>query len=149
MALAPQLIPLLSSEDFYVRYNAIESVAVAAFHGAQDAFLHVLLLLTDDDPLIRQLVMRLAWRGPIDLLIRARARLDERETAIPHQQEHRAGLDLMPSGADAITIKRALLDESALLCRYAAIAAMRNDDEAIIGGYDGDNADVSALFAER
>lgn len=53
------VIPLLLESDRYVRYHALEIVMVCSQGASADKFVHVVEAITDEDPVICSLAMRL------------------------------------------------------------------------------------------
>lgn len=57
------VVPLLFETDRYVRYHALEAVMVCSHGENAGKFIHVVDAMTDKDPVIRRLAMRLVFRA--------------------------------------------------------------------------------------
>ncbi|MGF1507934.1 MAG: hypothetical protein ACFB9M_00375 [Myxococcota bacterium] len=143
--LLDELIPLARSADIYVRYNALEAIAVATATDKQEEFVHVLLALNDDDERVRRMAMRVASRvSSVQLLAAERGFLHIAMDA-GERGEHLEGLHMLNGDGWYEHAQTYLLaGTSDLLRQYAAIAFKRSGgfDELVSSVEDDDVLDL-------
>lgn len=122
--LIDDVIPLLTSGDRKLKYEALEVLAVCGEGERASEFVHVVSALDSDDDVIRALAMRLMSRADNSQLIAARRNL--RGDSIV-QLTHARGLSVMieslPEKADIVASM--IRDQHPLVRRYGAVAAAR------------------------
>lgn len=115
------VIPLLDSEDRYLKYHAMEVLAVCCEGERAKEFFHVVKVLESDDDVLRALAMRLVSRVDLSQIEGARRIFDSRH------QTHSHSLAILAEGkqVDPAIIISMIHDVDPLIRRYGAIAAKR------------------------
>ena len=122
--LANDVVPLTASTDRYLKYLALEVVAVCSQGEATNTFAHVVQSLRSDDDVVRGLAMRLVANANAQQL---RAALGFFQTPASSDRLDEHGLSVLLEGESVQPgeIRRMLDHSEPLLRKYGAMAAKR------------------------
>jgi len=118
------VIPLLDTDDRYLRYNAMEVITDCCDGPDADKFVSVIRMLQDSDDELRVLAMRLMSNAD-ESQLEAGARFFS--TQSQHDEQHARGLSALLGGdeADPGEVPAMINDSDPLIRKYGAIAATR------------------------
>ena len=121
--LVDAVVPLLNHEERYLRYNALEVLAVCATGSRAAHFVALLQALEDIDPSIRVLAMRMVCNADSSQLQAGRVFFSSPHD---HREEHARGLSVLTGDTvETRDIEQLLQSPAPLARRYGAIAAGR------------------------
>lgn len=147
--LLDDVLPLASTEDRYLRYHALEVLAVCADGDYADRFLPVIRALESNDDAVRRLAMRLMANADISQVQRGLGLM-----RVSADEVHAEGLRLLLQGkrAQNRSIAAMLDNRNPLLRRYGAIAAKQRaqqSPELIEKAEASEDADVRELCSRE
>lgn len=126
--LLDDLILISKSADRYVRYHALEAIAVATTSERQEEFAYVLRGLHDEDAAVRQMVMRIIMRLSQEELLVANQGLGLIDVSPDERQDHVKGMRFLIESERSQDAQACLLTtERPLLRLYAALALKRRE----------------------
>lgn len=116
-------LPMITSDDRFLSYHALEIAIVCAVGDLCDRFVRVPVALESSDDVIRRLAMRLMSRADAAQLEAAAKAAEQNGLS----ETHRTGMKLLAAGdtAGVDDIKEMLASDSALARSYGAVAAKR------------------------
>lgn len=118
------VIPLLNYKERYIKYYAIESIMVFTNSVNFSRFEHIIYMLHDDDPAIRQLAMRMVSNANESQL---EATLQSITADKPYANTHKFGLNTLLNAnlIDEEALRRMIDDNNVLTKKYGAIVSKR------------------------
>ena len=122
-----ELIPLLKSEDPYIKDESLETIFVCAFGEKANRFVLVIEMMEDNDSVFRQTAMKLVSKYYEDTQIKEAIEYFKLPASL--NNSHIKGLNYLLNHdfVDTLTIIDLINSEESLLKKYGCIIAKKNN----------------------